>query len=74
MGLTIISKRDGTGVEVHEFKRKVKAAKKLIEDICEDVEAMEDEFGGEDYRERDGYRERSRYRYDDEPEYRHRRY
>ncbi len=67
MGLTIIRKRDGSGVSVEEFKRKVKALKLLSAEICEDVEDMEEEFGGE-YRERghyrDDYRERGSYRDD----------
>lgn len=72
MGLFIISKRDGSSVdELREFKHKVKTAKKLMEDICEDVESMEAEYGG-DYGERSRYREhwddRDRERYRDEME------
>ena len=74
MGLMIIGKKDGSSVDAYDFKHKVKATKRLMEEICEDVESMEDEYG-DGYRERDNYRgERSRYRYEDEPEYRHRRY
>lgn len=74
MGLFIISKRDGSSVdELSEFKHKVKTAKKLMEDICEDVESMEAEYGG-DYGERSRYREHwddrdhERERYRDEME------
>lgn len=82
MGLTIISKREGASGEheLQEFKQKVKSAKRLIGEICEDVEAMEEEFGGYSergsYREgyRDGYRERNRYHDDEEIEMRRRRY
>jgi len=67
MGLTIIRKREGSGVSVEEFKRKVKTAKRLMAEICEDVEDMEEEFGGEygeRSRYRDGYGERGSYRDD----------
>ncbi|MBQ7531636.1 MAG: hypothetical protein IJT12_08000 [Paludibacteraceae bacterium] len=74
MGLFIISKKDGSSVdELREFKHKVKTAKKLMEEICEDVESMETEYGG-DYSERSRYREhwddrdRERERYRDEME------
>lgn len=72
MGLCIISKKDGSSVdELREFKHKVKTAKKLMEEICEDVESMETEYGG-DYGERSRYRERwddrERERYRDEME------
>lgn len=62
MGLTIISKKDGSGVTVSEFKHKIKLAKHLLEEICEDTESMVEEFGPEIYR--DNYAERSRYRDD----------
>lgn len=73
MGLTIISKREGTGgaYELQEFTNKVKAAKRIITEIYEDVESMSDEFGGE-YGERMGYH--SGYRDDYEPSMRRRRY
>lgn len=70
MGLFIISKKDGSSVdELREFKHKVKTAKKLMEEISEDVESMEAEYGG-DYGERSRYRERwdERERYRDEME------
>ncbi len=63
MGLTIFSSRGGSSSNAEDFKHKVKAAKRLIEEICEDVEEMENKYSDE-FSERDGYRERSRYRDD----------
>lgn len=77
MGLSIISTRSGSGgADAAEFTHKVKEAKRLITEICEDVERMFDEFGG-GISERGGYREAYRdgyYRGYDDVEMRRRRY
>ena len=64
MGLTIINKRDGSGITAAEFKHKVKIAKRLLDEICEDTETMIEEAGEFAQRDsyRDGYQERGRYR------------
>ena len=64
MGLTIINRREGSGVTASEFKHKVKIAKRLLDEICEDVETMTEEQGDFSQRDsyRDGYSERGRYR------------
>ena len=54
----IITKRDGrdSGPTASEYRHKVKALKRLAEEICEDTESMIEEYGGE-YGERDRYRD-----------------
>lgn len=60
MGLFIIRKKGGSGSEdLREFKEKAKSLKRLATEVCEDIEAMEAEYGGSEYAERgnDSYRE-----------------
>lgn len=60
MGLFIIRKKGGSGSEeLREFKEKAKSLKRLATEVCEDIEAMEAEYGGGDYAERgnDSYSE-----------------
>lgn len=67
MGLFIIRKKGGSSDEdLREFKHKVMSAKKLMDDICEDVESMEAEHGELSAREhyRDRYDDHERYRDD----------
>lgn len=64
MGLFIIRKKgSGSGSEeLREFKEKAKSLKRLATEVCEDIAAMEAEYGGSEYAERgndsyrDGYR------------------
>lgn len=60
MSLTIIRKKEGSDTdELREFKAKAKSLKRLATEICEDIEAMEAEYGGGEYAERgnNAYRE-----------------
>ena len=61
MSLTIIRTRGGgSGSEdLREFKEKAKSLKRLATEVCEDIEAMEAEYGGSEYAERgnDSYSE-----------------
>ena len=62
MGLFIIRKKgsgSGSEEELREFKEKAKSLKRLATEVCEDIEAMEAEYGGSVYAERgnDSYRE-----------------
>lgn len=80
MGLLAIKHR---GVDPDEFREKAHALKGLAMEICEDTEAMFEEFGErsggssryrDSYGERGDYGQRSRYRDPYEMQERYRRY
>lgn len=73
MGLSIINRKESGSAEAAEFKHKVKELKRIVTEICEDVESMEDEYG-ERSGYRGGYREGYRQGYDEAEMRRGRRY